>query len=66
VLASQLKAGKGLVMAASVLQGDFDKNAGVAAHAMDNLKNLMEEEKVKGFSDVLVSSTGVAEGISAV
>lgn len=64
-MASQLKAGKGLVLAVSVLPGEYDKNAGTAAHANDNLKNVMEEEKVKGFADVLVSGVGVSEGLAA-
>ena len=66
VLASQLKAGKGLVMAVAVMPGEFDKNVEASIVANENLENLMEEEKVKGFTHILVSAVGVPEGISAV
>ncbi|XP_075975973.1 solute carrier family 12 member kcc isoform X2 [Anticarsia gemmatalis] len=61
--ASQLKAGKGLTVCVSVLGGDFPRRAGDASMAKQNLRKCMDEEKVKGFVDVLVSPD-VAEGLS--
>ncbi|XP_055692183.1 solute carrier family 12 member 4 isoform X4 [Lutzomyia longipalpis] len=53
--ASQLKAGKGLAICVSVMPGDFTKNSGQASAAKQSLKKIMEEEKVKGFCDVLIA-----------
>lgn len=53
--ASQLKAGKGLAICVSVMHGDFTKNSGEATAAKQSLKKIMEEEKVKGFCDVLIA-----------
>uniref|UniRef100_A0A6B2E4U6 Putative amino acid transporter n=1 Tax=Phlebotomus kandelakii TaxID=1109342 RepID=A0A6B2E4U6_9DIPT len=53
--ASQLKAGKGLAICVSVMSGDFAKNSGEATAAKLSLKKIMEEEKVKGFCDVLIA-----------
>lgn len=61
--ASQLKAGKGLTLVCSVLEGDFCKEYGKAQVAKLSLKKLMEEEKVKGFADVLVACN-VVDGIN--
>ncbi|XP_050554877.1 solute carrier family 12 member 4 isoform X8 [Spodoptera frugiperda] len=61
--ASQLKAGKGLTVCVSVLGGDFPRRAGDAASARHNLRRCMDEEKVKGFVDVLVAPD-VADGLS--
>ncbi|XP_049692513.2 solute carrier family 12 member 4 isoform X3 [Helicoverpa armigera] len=61
--ASQLKAGKGLTVCVSVLGGDFPRRAGDASSARQNLRKVMDEEKVKGFVDVLVSPD-IAEGLS--
>ncbi|KAJ8736130.1 hypothetical protein PYW08_006786 [Mythimna loreyi] len=61
--ASQLKAGKGLTVCVSVLGGDFPRRAGDATSARQNLRRIMDEEKVKGFVDVLVSPD-IAEGLS--
>ncbi|KAG7310451.1 hypothetical protein JYU34_003233 [Plutella xylostella] len=61
--ASQLKAGKGLTVCVSVLGGDFTRLAGEASTAKQNLRRCMEEEKVKGFVDVLVSHS-IADGLS--
>ncbi|KAG8179640.1 hypothetical protein JTE90_007370 [Oedothorax gibbosus] len=60
--ASQLKAGKGLTLVCSVLDGSFDKMYSEAQAAKLSLKRAMEEEKVKGFADVLVTSD-LTEGI---
>ncbi|KAL0850918.1 hypothetical protein ABMA28_006827 [Loxostege sticticalis] len=61
--ASQLKAGKGLTVCVSVLNGEFPRRAGEAATARLNLRRVMDEEKVKGFVDVLVSPA-IADGLS--
>ncbi|XP_026739052.1 solute carrier family 12 member 4 isoform X1 [Trichoplusia ni] len=61
--ASQLKAGKGLTVCVSVLGGDFPRRAGDASSAKQNLRKCMDEEKLKGFVDVLVSPD-IAEGLS--
>ncbi|XP_072169612.1 solute carrier family 12 member 4-like [Diadema setosum] len=73
--ASQLKAGKGLTLVASVLEGDFSLKYGEsqAAHqvgfgeaqaAREELRKMMEEEKVKGFSTVLVTKNPT-EGLAS-
>jgi potassium/chloride transporter 4/5/6 len=64
-LASQLKAGKGLTMAVAVIEGEYGKKIGEVSAGKMSLRNLMDEEKVKGFSDLLVSPD-VGTGISAV
>ncbi|XP_022821634.1 solute carrier family 12 member 4 isoform X5 [Spodoptera litura] len=61
--ASQLKAGKGLTVCVSVLGGDFPRRAGDAASARHNLRRCMDEEKLKGFVDVLVAPD-IADGLS--
>ncbi|KAF6217197.1 hypothetical protein GE061_001551 [Apolygus lucorum] len=61
--ASQLKAGKGLTVCVAVIPGEFSSKAGEAAAAKQSLMKIMEEEKVKGFVDVMVSKD-IAEGIS--
>lgn len=53
-LASQLKAGKGLTIGVSVLEGEHQKHVSEAAAARQSLRKLIDEEKVKGFVDVLV------------
>ncbi len=53
-LAAQLKAGKGLTIGVTVLEGDYQKNVCEAAAAKQSLRKLMDEEKVKGFVEVLV------------
>ncbi|KAF9421356.1 hypothetical protein HW555_002571, partial [Spodoptera exigua] len=61
--ASQLKAGKGLTVCVSVLGGDFPRRSGDATSARQNLRRCMDEEKVKGFVDVLVAPH-IADGLS--
>nr|XP_037867149.1 solute carrier family 12 member 4 isoform X4 [Bombyx mori] len=61
--ANQLKAGKGLTVCVSVLGGEFPKRAGEASTARQNLRKCMDDEKVKGFVDVLVSPN-VPDGLS--
>jgi len=63
-LANQLKAGKGLTMVYSILKGEFQQNISEASIAKINLKKHLEEEKVKGFSDVLVCPD-IATGIES-
>ncbi|XP_055941614.1 solute carrier family 12 member 4-like isoform X2 [Argiope bruennichi] len=60
--ASQLKAGKGLTLVCSVIEGSFEKMYSEAQAAKLSLKRVMDEEKVKGFADVLVAKD-LTEGI---
>lgn len=62
--ASQLKAGKGLTMCVSVVNGDFTKRSGKAAEVKQNIRRIMDEEKVKGFVEVLVARN-VVDGLSS-
>lgn len=55
--------GKGLTVCVSVLGGDFPRRAGESLTAKQNLRKCMDEEKVKGFVDVLVSHN-IADGLS--
>lgn len=61
--ASQLKAGKGLTLVSSVIEGDFNQKYSEAQAAKLSLKKVMAEEKVKGFADVVVSPS-VSNGLS--
>ncbi|XP_039954921.1 solute carrier family 12 member 6 isoform X1 [Bactrocera neohumeralis] len=63
--ATQLKAGKGLTICVSVIQGDHHKITNRAVDAKAALRKLMDDEKVKGFCDVLVSRD-IGEGLSSV
>eukprot|EP00057_Strongylocentrotus_purpuratus_P012775 XP_011667249.1 PREDICTED: solute carrier family 12 member 4 isoform X2 [Strongylocentrotus purpuratus] len=62
--ASQLKAGKGLTLVGSVLEGDFRTKYGESQAAQQELKKMMEEEKMKGFSQVLVTPDAT-QGLAA-
>lgn len=62
--ASQLKAGKGLTVCVSVVNGEFTKKMNKAAETKQNIKRIMEEEKVKGFVEVLVARNTV-DGLSS-
>ncbi|KAI5625674.1 solute carrier family 12 member 7 isoform X3 [Silurus asotus] len=53
---SQLKAGKGLTIVSSVLQGTYMARNVEAKHAAKNVKASMSEEKTKGFCHVVVCS----------
>ncbi|XP_017265156.1 solute carrier family 12 member 5b isoform X1 [Kryptolebias marmoratus] len=55
-LTSQLKAGKGLTIVGTSVQGTFLNNYAEAQKADQSLRKLMETEKVKGFSQVVLSS----------
>ncbi|XP_015584917.1 solute carrier family 12 member 4 isoform X4 [Cephus cinctus] len=61
--ASQLKAGKGLTICVSCICGDYTRNSGEAMAAKQSLRKTMEEEKVKGFVDVLVTRN-IIDGLS--
>ncbi|VVC95186.1 unnamed protein product, partial [Leptidea sinapis] len=54
---------KMLAFASQLKAGDFTKRSGEAATAKQNLRKCMEEEKVKGFTDVLVAHS-IADGLS--
>uniref|UniRef100_A0A8C0JEW1 Solute carrier family 12 member 5 n=1 Tax=Chelonoidis abingdonii TaxID=106734 RepID=A0A8C0JEW1_CHEAB len=62
-LTSQLKAGKGLTIVGSVLEGTFLDNHLQAQRAEESLRRLMEAEKVKGFCQVVISSN-LRDGMS--
>ncbi|XP_042353485.1 solute carrier family 12 member 7-like [Plectropomus leopardus] len=53
---TQLKAGKGLTIVCSVLEGTFMNRGNDAKSGEQNLKAAMSAEKMKGFSHVVVSS----------
>ncbi|XP_021568559.1 solute carrier family 12 member 7 [Carlito syrichta] len=60
---SQLKAGKGLTIVGSVLEGTYlDKHA-EAQQAEENIRALMSTEKTKGFCQLVVSSS-LRDGMS--
>uniref|UniRef100_H2LQJ7 Solute carrier family 12 member 5a n=1 Tax=Oryzias latipes TaxID=8090 RepID=H2LQJ7_ORYLA len=55
-LTNQLKAGKGLTIVGTALEGTYLENYEQAQRAEQSLRKLMETEKVKGFCQVTVSS----------
>ncbi|XP_044290246.1 solute carrier family 12 member 4 isoform X1 [Varanus komodoensis] len=61
--ASQLKAGKGLTIIGTVIQGNFLESYGEAQAAEQTIKNMIEIEKVKGFCQVVVANK-VRDGIA--
>ncbi|XP_062986280.1 solute carrier family 12 member 7 isoform X2 [Elgaria multicarinata webbii] len=60
---AQLKAGKGLTIVGSVLQGIYLDKYTEAQRAEENIRSLMGLEKTKGFCQIVVSSS-VRDGIS--
>ncbi|XP_072009173.1 solute carrier family 12 member 7 isoform X3 [Engystomops pustulosus] len=62
-LTTQLKAGKGLTIVGSVLQGTFLDKHVEAQKGEENIKALMTTEKTKGFCQLVVSPS-VRDGIS--
>ena len=60
--ASQLKAGKGLTLVGSILEGDLKTRHHEVMAAKQSLKKSMNTERVKGFADVMVASS-VSEGL---
>lgn len=61
--AAQLKAGKGLTLVSSIIEGDFKRLASVGVEAKTNLQEMMQQERVKGFADVLVAPS-IMDGVS--
>jgi len=55
--------GKGLTLVASVIEGDFNSNKDKADVARTAIKDMMKQEKTKGFAEVIVAKD-VAEGLS--
>uniref|UniRef100_A0A4W4DWX1 Solute carrier family 12 member 5b n=1 Tax=Electrophorus electricus TaxID=8005 RepID=A0A4W4DWX1_ELEEL len=55
-LTNQLKAGKGLTIVGSCVVGTYLNNHPQAQKAEQSLRKLMETERVKGFSQVVISS----------
>ncbi|XP_052274577.1 solute carrier family 12 member 6-like isoform X2 [Dreissena polymorpha] len=53
--ATQLKAGKGLTLVTSVLEGKFKERFADAQAAKQNLQKVIDSTDVKGFPDVIVS-----------
>ncbi|XP_061486685.1 solute carrier family 12 member 5 isoform X2 [Rhineura floridana] len=60
---NQLKAGKGLTIVGSVLEGTFLDNHLQVQRAEESIRRLMEVEKVKGFCQVVTSSS-LRDGMS--
>lgn len=60
---SQLKAGKGLMMMFSVLEGKFIHSRAECIAAKQSLKRAAEDNKIRGFCQV-VSSRSMMDGIS--
>jgi potassium/chloride transporter 4/5/6 len=58
--ASQLKTGKGLIMPVTVLQGEYVDLVSTAKTVKQNMKEAMSMERLKGFSEVVVSDTTLA------
>lgn len=63
--AAQLKAGKGLTVCVSVVSGDYTKKISKAQETKANIRRIMDEERVKGFVEVLVARNTV-DGLSSV
>ncbi|XP_018090658.1 solute carrier family 12 member 5 [Xenopus laevis] len=62
-LTSQLKAGKGLTIVGSVVEGTYLENHPQCQRAEESIRRIMEAEKVKGFCKVVISSN-TRDGIS--
>lgn len=60
---SQLKAGKGLTVCVSVVPGDYTKRSQAITTAKTNIRKYMDDERVKGFVDILITKN-VADGLS--
>jgi len=55
--------GKGLTVCVSVIRGDYTRGVGEAMAAKQSLRRTMDEERVKGFVDVLVAHN-ITDGLS--
>ncbi|KAL2097605.1 hypothetical protein ACEWY4_006812 [Coilia grayii] len=53
---TQLKAGKGLTIVSSVLEGSYKTRGSDAKHSEQNVRSAMSTERTKGFCHVVVSS----------
>lgn len=62
-LAAQLKAGKGLTIGVSVVEGEFGKMYGESQAARQSIRQAIQAESVKGFPEVVVAES-VTDGIS--
>lgn len=62
---SQIKAGKGLVVCASVIHGNFLTDSQFAKNCKQAIRRTMNEYKAKGFCDCIVAEN-VEEGLSHV
>ncbi|GAB5567405.1 solute carrier family 12 member 7 isoform X3 [Prionailurus iriomotensis] len=62
-LTTQLKAGKGLTIVGSVLEGTYLDKHSEAQRAEENIRALMSAEKTKGFCQLVVSSN-LRDGMS--
>ena len=63
VFAGQLKAGKGLLVCANIVSGDFIQQSQDAKNCKKAIKNMMNKQKLKGFSESLVAKD-VEQGLS--
>eukprot|EP00095_Tigriopus_kingsejongensis_P012275 maker-scaffold577_size191314-snap-gene-0.33 protein:Tk12275 transcript:maker-scaffold577_size191314-snap-gene-0.33-mRNA-1 annotation:"solute carrier family 12 member 4 isoform x2" len=61
-LASQLKAGKGLCIGVTVVEGNYVKMSGESQAAKMSVQQTIKDEGVKGFAEV-VASKNVSDGI---
>lgn len=57
--ASQLKAGRGLTVFATIIEGRYLQSCSQVMEARRSLQRAMEAENVKGFSEVLVASDAI-------
>lgn len=62
--AAQMKAGKGLTVAATIIEGDYRKRVAEGEAAEHVLRTLMKSKHIKGFVDVLVTKN-LLEGMKA-
>jgi hypothetical protein len=60
--ASQLKAGQGLTLVSSVIEGDYKQCGQLAQEARQVLQEAIQRERVRGLADVVVSSS-IQEGL---
>lgn len=52
-----------MTVCASVIHGDYTRSYGEAMAAKQSLRKTMDEEKVKGFVDILVARN-ISDGLS--
>ncbi|KAL3315031.1 hypothetical protein Ciccas_006340 [Cichlidogyrus casuarinus] len=61
-LAHQLKAGKGLTLVTTVIQGDIFEGQSKSAEVKDELHELLRDKRIKGLPEVIISKE-IAEGM---